>query len=96
MNPGGIRADLSFAPTGAEAPGQVTYEEAFTVQPFGNSLVTMTLTGAQLDTLLEQQWCGQGLPRILQVSAGFTYTWDAARPCRPWTTCRPSRSGDAP
>lgn len=80
MNPGGIRADLSFAPSGAEQPGQVTYGEAFTVQPFGNTLVTMTLTGAQLDTLLEQQWCNQAFPRILQVSAGFTYTWDNARP----------------
>ncbi len=79
MNPGGIRADLTFAPSGAEAPGQVTYGEAFTVQPFGNNLVTMTLTGAQLDMLLEQQWCNQAFPRILQVSAGFSYTWDAAR-----------------
>ena len=80
MNPGGIRADLTFAPSGGEQPGQVTYGEAFTVQPFGNTLVTMTLTGAQLDTLLEQQWCGQAFPRILQVSAGFTYTWNASSP----------------
>ena len=80
MNPGGIRADLTFAPSGAEGPGQVTYGEAFTVQPFGNSLVTMTLTGAQLDALLEQQWCGQASPRILQVSSGFSYTWDASQP----------------
>ncbi|MDQ3643414.1 MAG: 5'-nucleotidase C-terminal domain-containing protein, partial [Actinomycetota bacterium] len=80
MNPGGIRADLSHAPSGGERPGEVTYGEAFTVQPFGNTLVTMTLTGAQLDTLLEQQWCGQSFPRVLQVSAGFTYTWDANRP----------------
>ncbi|HEX2417501.1 MAG TPA: bifunctional metallophosphatase/5'-nucleotidase [Micromonosporaceae bacterium] len=72
MNPGGIRADLDA--------GDVTYGEAFTVQPFGNSLVTMTLTGAQLDTLLEQQWCGQSFPRILQVSAGVRYAWDAAAP----------------
>ncbi|MQA27737.1 MAG: bifunctional metallophosphatase/5'-nucleotidase [Micromonosporaceae bacterium] len=72
MNPGGIRADIDA--------GDVTYGEAFTVQPFGNSLVTMSLTGAQLDTLLEQQWCGQSFPRILQVSAGFSYTWDATAP----------------
>jgi len=72
MNPGGIRADFDA--------GDVTYGEAFTVQPFGNSLVTMTLTGAQLDTLLEQQWCGQSFPRILQVSASVRYTWDAAAP----------------
>ncbi|MGI8806828.1 MAG: bifunctional metallophosphatase/5'-nucleotidase, partial [Acidimicrobiales bacterium] len=80
MNPGGIRADLTFAPSGGEQPGQVTYGEAFTVQPFGNTLVTMTLTGAQLDTLLEQQWCGQAFPRILQVSTGFTYTWNSTSP----------------
>ncbi len=78
MNPGGIREDLLFASSGVEADGEVTYGEAFTVQPFGNSLVTMTLTGEQIDTLLEQQWVGQTSPRILQVSEGFTYTWDPA------------------
>lgn len=78
MNPGGIRADLTFAASGGEADGEVTYGEAFTTQPFGNSLVTMTLTGTQIDTLLEQQWVGQTSPRILQVSEGFTYTWDSA------------------
>jgi 5'-nucleotidase len=75
MNPGGIRADLVFAPSGSEAPGEVTYGEAFTVQPFGNSLVTMTLTGEQIDTLLEQQFVGAF--RILQVSNGFSYSWSA-------------------
>jgi 5'-nucleotidase len=79
MNPGGIRADLTYAGSSAgEGDGNVTYGEMFTVQPFGNSMVTMTLTGAQIDTLLEQQFvgCGQtGTPRILQVSEGFTYSW---------------------
>lgn len=79
MNPGGIRADLTFdSPTGSA--GEVTYGEIFTVQPFGNSLVTMTLTGAQIDTLLEQQWLEQPFPRILQVSEGFSYTWSAGAP----------------
>ncbi|MEN8133638.1 MAG: bifunctional metallophosphatase/5'-nucleotidase [Pseudomonadota bacterium] len=78
MNPGGIRNDLDFASGGPELDGEVTIGEAFSVQPFGNSLVTMTLTGAQIDTLLEQQWVGQPFPRILQISAGFSYTWDAA------------------
>jgi 5'-nucleotidase len=45
MSPGGIRADLTYAPSGGELPGEVTYGEMFTVQPFGNSMVTMTLTG---------------------------------------------------
>jgi 5'-nucleotidase len=80
MNPGGIRSDLLFVSSGAELDGEVTFGEAFGVQPFGNSLVTMTLTGAQIHTLLEQQWLGQPFPRILQVSDGFTYTWDASQP----------------
>ncbi|MGA8845446.1 MAG: 5'-nucleotidase, partial [Nocardioides sp.] len=83
MNAGGIRADLTFPSSAAgEGDGKVTYGEAFTVQPFGNSLVTMTLTGAQIDTLLEQQFDnpGAGENRILQVSAGFQYSWSAAAP----------------
>ncbi|MGI8607374.1 MAG: bifunctional metallophosphatase/5'-nucleotidase [Gaiellaceae bacterium] len=73
MNAGGIRADLLFAQvSGGEAPGEVTYGESFNVQPFGNSLVTMTLTGAQIDELLERQFTG-GIG-ILQVSEGFAYT----------------------
>ena len=71
INPGGIRAEIDA--------GDVTYGEAFSVQPFGNSLVTMTLTGAQLHTLLEQQWEGN-LVRILQPSRGFGYTWKASAP----------------
>lgn len=85
MNPGGVRADLSFASSSAgEGDGNVTFGEAFTVQPFGNSLVTMTLTGAQIETLLEQQFTGcannQPFNRILSVSAGFTYQWSATGP----------------
>lgn len=75
MNPGGIRADFTYASSAAgEGDGVVTYGEAFTVQPFGNSLVTKTLTGQQLYDLLEQQWgLSQPFARILQVSNGFTY-----------------------
>ncbi len=80
MNPGGIRDDLDFLAESDEADGEVTFGEAFSVQPFGNSLVTMTLTGEQIHTLLTQQWVGQENPRILQVSNGFTYTWDASLP----------------
>ncbi len=81
MNPGGIRDDMLFAEiSGGEAAGEVTFGEAFSVQPFGNSLVTMTLTGAQIYDLLEEQWLDQPFPRILQPSAGFTYTWDANEP----------------
>jgi 5'-nucleotidase len=83
MNPGGIRADLTYAGSAAgEGDGNVTYGEMFTVQPFGNSMVTMTLTGAQIERLLEEQFANCTLPaaRILQVSTGFTYTWSAGGP----------------
>ena len=57
MNPGGVRADFTFGQiSGGEQPGQVTYGEAFVVQPFGNLLVTLDMTGAQLEAVLEQQF----------------------------------------
>jgi 5'-nucleotidase len=85
MNPGGVRADLDFPSSAAgEGDGVVTYGEAFTVQPFGNSLVTLTLTGAQIATLLEQQFVGcpngQRFNRILHPSRGFSYAWNALGP----------------
>jgi 5'-nucleotidase len=84
MNPGGIRADLLRATVSAgEQPGEITYAEAFAVQPFGNNLVTMSLTGAQIEQLLEQQWAMAGTTErqmILQVSHGFSYAWDPTRP----------------
>jgi 5'-nucleotidase len=78
MNPGGIRADLTAAQSSyGEAPGDVTFSEAFTVQPFSNYLVSLTLTGAQIKALLNEQWSGlnSGSPKILQVSEGFKYTY---------------------
>ncbi|GGK92184.1 bifunctional metallophosphatase/5'-nucleotidase [Mangrovihabitans endophyticus] len=84
MNPGGIRAPLTYAEvSGGEAPGQVTYGEAFTVQPFNNLVVTQTFTGAQLKDVLEEQFVGFGAQtsqKILQVSRGFTYAWSAGAP----------------
>ena len=80
MNPGGVRADLVYVSSPAgEGDGVVTYGEAFTVQPFGNNLVTMTLTGAQLYDVLEQQFCGTNDTsfRVLLPSAGVDYTWNA-------------------
>ncbi|MDE2147243.1 MAG: bifunctional metallophosphatase/5'-nucleotidase [Burkholderiales bacterium] len=74
MNEGGIRAALPMP-----ADGLVRYEDVFTAQPFYNNLVTMSLTGAQIERLLEQQWRG-GEGRVMMVSRGFSYTWDAARP----------------
>jgi 5'-nucleotidase len=77
-NPGGIRTDLLFAQiSGGELPGQVTYGEAFAVQPFSNLMVAMDLTGAQLKAVLEQQATAgsDGTGRMLQISASLTYTW---------------------
>jgi len=91
-NSGGIRAGLPYSAPG-RPEGQVTYGELFTSQPFHNYLVTMTLTGAQIAILLEQPFkgCTVGSPpgepapnnnRMLQVSAGFSYTWSrSAAPC---------------
>jgi 5'-nucleotidase len=92
MNSGGVRADLPLASGTAGAEnGKVTYGELFTVQPFGNNLVTMTLTGAQIKTLLEEQFrgCAESMAtdnstpsddRFLQVSEGFDYTWSESGP----------------
>jgi 5'-nucleotidase len=80
MNPGGIRADLLFVGTHTppQPNGTVTYNDIFTVQPFGNSLVKMDLTGQQMIDLLNQQFPPQQTAnRLLQVS-GITYVWSAA------------------
>ncbi|WP_433513080.1 bifunctional metallophosphatase/5'-nucleotidase [Nonomuraea sp. CA-143628] len=82
MNPGGVRASLTFAGSAAgEGDGVVTYGEAFTVQPFNNLMQVVTLTGAQLKTVLEQQFTGgpnaQPFTKILQPSANFTYTYSS-------------------
>ncbi|BBW96228.1 bifunctional metallophosphatase/5'-nucleotidase [Geobacillus icigianus] len=70
MNPGGIRADIE--------QGEVTWGELYNVQPFNNQLVKMTLTGAQIRELLNQQW-QPTKTRMLQIS-GLRYTWSASRP----------------
>jgi len=78
-NPGGIRADLIYNSIQSNGlADNVTYEEAFDVQRFGNNLVTMNLFGSQIDALLEQQFNGSDC--ILQVSRGFEYTWNSSRP----------------
>jgi 5'-nucleotidase len=74
-NPGGIRTDIA-----GKDDGTVSYADLFASQPFRNQLITLTLTGAQIKDALEQQWHDPKQPRILQVSKGFGYTWDAARP----------------
>ncbi|WP_324273996.1 bifunctional metallophosphatase/5'-nucleotidase [Blastococcus brunescens] len=75
MNPGGLRADLPA--------GQLTYADLFAVQPFGNTVNTIDLTGAEIRALLEQQFQLDG-PResqlILGTSEGFSYRYDLGNP----------------
>jgi 5'-nucleotidase len=73
-NPGGIRTDIAMKDGGA-----VSYADVFAAQPFRNRLVTLTLTGEQIRQMLEQQWRDPSRPRILQVSGGFNYSWDAGK-----------------
>ncbi|MFF0585927.1 bifunctional metallophosphatase/5'-nucleotidase [Streptomyces sp. NPDC003781] len=81
MNPGGIRAPLTYAASGAEGDGVVTYAEGFTVQPFANTVNLKDYTGAQLIQILKEQVSGpnEAAPKILQVSSGLTYTLDLTR-----------------
>ncbi len=73
MNPGGVRADLRCAGT---PPCDVTYGEAFTTQPFGNTLVVMTLSGAQIKQVLEdQQRPRRESPSFLIPSSSLSYRW---------------------
>lgn len=68
MNPGGIREDL--------AAGEVTWGELFAIQPFANDVVVMTLTGAQVRAVLEQQW--QQTPARILKTSGLRYAWNAS------------------
>jgi 5'-nucleotidase len=85
MNVGGVREDLPMAPKYSEAPGQITYAEAFDIAPFNNLLVSIDLTGDQIRQVLEQQYQpvaarGSRPMLALGVSKGFTYQWDASQP----------------
>ena len=76
MNPGGVRSDLKYAQSAGEGDGVVTFGEAFTFQPFGNTLITYPMTGAQIISVLQQQCqpAGSSRPFLhLGVSEGFTY-----------------------
>jgi 5'-nucleotidase len=81
MNPGGIRASITFDSPPGSATDPVTFGECFTVQPFNNLVVTLTLTGAQLKDVLEQQFVGFGgqiSQKILQVSNGFAVSYNSS------------------
>ncbi|QIL01966.1 bifunctional metallophosphatase/5'-nucleotidase [Sphingomonas sinipercae] len=77
VNATGVRVGL--------AAGDVRYGDAFAMMPFGNNLVVMTLTGAQLKTAIEQQYSDTNLAAlkhvaVLAASAGFAYDIDVSRP----------------
>jgi 5'-nucleotidase len=72
-NKGGIRVPLAKA-------GPVTFGDLYAVLPFGNNIVTEDLTGAQVKTMIEQQWNDPNVKRPLQVSRGLQYEWDGSKP----------------
>lgn len=74
-NPGSLRAPIIPA-----EDGSVSYGALFTVQPFQNNLIVMTMSGKQIKDALEQQTFSGVRPRLLGVSKGFSYSWDAAKP----------------
>ena len=88
VNPGGLRNELYYARSGAEATdGIVTYAEANAVLPFANNLWTTTLTGTQLLTMLNQQWQRDANGNVpsraylqLGLSDNVSYTYDATLP----------------
>jgi 5'-nucleotidase len=90
VNPGSVRADILSTVSG-KTTGTVLYSELATIEPFGNTLMSLNLTGAQIARLLEEQWEAPNhtaktnpatgtVGRILGVSSGLTYTYDNATP----------------
>ena len=75
MNRGGVRAALI-----PRDDGQLTFGDIYAVQPFGNELVTGSLTGAEIRGLLEQSLDGEGGVNPVIPSAGLNFTFDARRP----------------
>ncbi|MFD1019710.1 bifunctional 2',3'-cyclic-nucleotide 2'-phosphodiesterase/3'-nucleotidase [Thalassobacillus hwangdonensis] len=65
MNGGGVRANLDA--------GEVTYGDLFTIQPFGNVLNKLKLSGADLRDVLNNQITERGLDFHI---SGFTYTYE--------------------
>ncbi|WP_394777598.1 bifunctional metallophosphatase/5'-nucleotidase [Undibacterium sp.] len=74
MNTGGVRSDLQSL--------NVTFGDIFATQPFGNGVVLMNLSGAQILESLKQQWDGRAAdnPKMMWVSRGFSYSWNAEAP----------------
>ncbi|MBB5233951.1 bifunctional metallophosphatase/5'-nucleotidase [Deinococcus budaensis] len=74
VNGGGVRSSIDAGP--------ITFEEAITVQPFGNTLTILDLTGAEIKQALEHgvaTW-SENKGQFLHVSKGVSYTFDLSRP----------------
>ena len=69
MNNGGIRTELRA--------GEATYGSLFEIQPFGNILYSLTMTGAQLRGLLEAMLAKN---RVDDHVSGLTIRYDPAKP----------------
>ena len=99
VNATGVRNPGFVATTGVY-PHEVTYQDAFSVQPFGNSLVSMTLTAQQLKDALEQQFAGcngQTGDTMLEISRGMSVDWSSsAPPCDKIVNVTLARSGESP
>ncbi|MCG7372830.1 bifunctional metallophosphatase/5'-nucleotidase [Pseudomonas luteola] len=74
MNAGGIRSNLTLEP----GQSRLTYAQLAANQPFGNTLTLLTLSGAQLYQLMEEQWSSDDSANLMQVSEGFSYRWNPA------------------
>ena len=81
MNPFGVRAALVPA-----SDGSVTFGDIYAVQPFNNTLVTQSFTGAQLKAILEQGFDANGPEQALLPSAGFAFRYDRSRAVGDWIT----------
>ena len=76
MNPGGVRNDLLVDADDPSLSGVITYEALHSVQPFGNTLTVLEMTGAQIEELLESQWREDGGVTLLQPSSSLTYRYN--------------------
>ncbi len=86
VNAGGVRADLARPATAvAGQPSPITYSDVVNILPFGNAIVVMTLTGEALARWLEEQFTRvESGWTMLQVSRGFSYTFDPSQPAGQW------------
>ncbi|WEK45234.1 MAG: bifunctional metallophosphatase/5'-nucleotidase [Candidatus Andeanibacterium colombiense] len=74
-NPFSLRAPLDPPPGGS-----LTYDAIYKVEPFANTLITLSMTGAEIKAVLEQGFDDEDPQQSLSPSAGFIYRFDTSRP----------------